>query len=291
MDNNQSSYRQILKATSIFGGVQVLNIIISIIRSKFVAVLLGPSGMGIIGLLNSTTSLINGLTSFGLGTSAVKDVAAANSLGNQTRIATVVTAFKRWVLMTGLLGTLVTFLLSPYLSQITFGNKDYTAAFAWIAITLLFVQLTSGQNVILQGMQKLKYLAQANLGGSILGLFVAVPLFYYFRIDAIVPVIILSSLFSLTVAWYFARKTKLVRIPLTVKNTVLEGKSMLMMGFMIGLSGLIGSATAYIVRIFISRQGGLQDVGFYAAGFAIINTYVGLVFNAMATDYYPRLSA
>ena len=34
----------------------------------------------------------------------------------------------------------------------------------------------------------------------------------------------------------------------------------------------------------------MEDVGLYNAGFAIIGTYVGLVFTAMSTDYYPRLS-
>lgn len=47
---------------------------------------------------------------------------------------------------------------------------------------------------------------------------------------------------------------------------------------------------SYVVRIFISRQGGVADVGLYSAGFSIISTYVGLVFTAMSTDYYPRLS-
>ncbi|WP_050019956.1 oligosaccharide flippase family protein [Chryseobacterium sp. P1-3] len=78
MSEDKSSYKQIFKATSIFGGVQVFNILISIIRSKFIAVLLGPTGMGIAGLLLSTVTLMSSLTSFGLGVSSVKDIAAAH---------------------------------------------------------------------------------------------------------------------------------------------------------------------------------------------------------------------
>ena len=77
-----NSYRHILKATTLFGGVQVFQVLISIIRSKFIAVLLGPEGMGIAGLLTSTTSLISGITNFGLGTSAIRNVAEANGSGN-----------------------------------------------------------------------------------------------------------------------------------------------------------------------------------------------------------------
>jgi O-antigen/teichoic acid export membrane protein len=47
------------------------------------------------------------------------------------------------------------FILSPWLSHLTFGNKEYTAAFMWLSVTLLFNQLTSGQDVLLQGMRKL----------------------------------------------------------------------------------------------------------------------------------------
>ena len=66
---------------------------------------------------------------------------------------------------------------------------------------------------------------------------------------------------------------------------------MLIMGFVIALNGLILMGSSYIVRIYINSTGGIEDVGLYSAGFAIINSYVGMVFSAMLTDYYPRLSA
>ena len=291
MFEQQASYRQIMKATSIFGGVQVFTIIISIIRSKFVAVLLGPAGMGIAGLLTSTTGIIGGLSNFGLGTSAVRDVASANGTGSEIRIATVVTVLRRWVWVTGTLGMLVMLVLSPWLSQLTFGNRNYTSAFIWISITLLFNQLTTGQLVVLQGMRKLQHLAKASLTGSVLGLIFTVPLYFRFGVDGIVPAIIIASVISLTLSWYFAKKVKIVPAKVSRVRTVAEGKNMLTMGFMISISGLISMGASYLVSIFISNKGGVSQVGLYAAGFAIINGYVGLIFTAMGTDYYPRLSA
>ncbi len=290
MQENQSSYRSIMKATSLFGGVQVFNIIIAIIRSKIIAVLLGPAGMGIVGLLTSTTGLVSSLTNFGLGTSAIRDIAAANESGNQHRINKVVTVFRRLVWITGVLGAVITFILAPWLSQLTFGNKEYTLAFMWLSVTLLFNQLAIGQNVLLQGMRKLKYLAKANMLGSFIGLVISAPLYYYYRVDGIVPAIILTALFLLAISWYFSRKLKIEHTAVTPAETIFEGKGMLKMGFMLSLSGLITVGASYIVRIFISNTGSLEDVGLYNAGFAIIGTYVGLVFTAMSTDYYPRLS-
>lgn len=291
MTEQQSSYRQIMKATSIFGGVQVFNIIISIIKSKFVAIFLGPAGMGIVGLLTATITLIGSLTNFGLGTSAVKDVAEAHASNNNQRIATVVTVLRRLVWVTGILGTLIAIIFSPWLSQFTFGNKDYTLSFVWIAITLLFNQLSSGQLVLLQGMRKLKNLANANLTGSVLGLIISVPIYYFWGIDGIVPVMVISAIVSMIRSWYFARKVKVEKVKVSRQTTIVIGKEMMKMGFILSLSGLIVTGASYLLRIYISNIGGVEQVGLYTAGFVIIETYVGMVFTAMATDYYPKLSA
>jgi O-antigen/teichoic acid export membrane protein len=291
MDKEKSSYRQIVKATSIFGGVQVFQILMTIIRSKFIAILLGPAGMGIANLLTSTTSLVSGLTNFGIGTSAVRDVAAANANGNKIKVSIVITVLKRLVWITGILGALVTLVFAPWLSRVTFGNSDFSPAFIWISITLLFNQLSSGQLVVLQGMQQLRLLAKSSVIGSFLGLLINIPLYFIYGIKGIVPAIITTSVLALLVSWYFSRKIVGEKIRVTPLRTLAEGKNMLQMGFVIALNGAVLLGVSYLVRIYISKTGGINDVGLYSAGFAIINSYVGMFFNAMATDFYPRLSA
>ncbi len=290
MSQSRHSYRQIIKATSVFGGVQVFNILINIVRTKFIAVLLGPAGTGIVGLLNSTTGLISGLTNFGLGTSAVRNVSEANSMNDNLRIGTVVGVLRRLVWITGLLGTIMTIILSPWLSKITFGSHDYTLAFIWISITLLLNQISTGQNVLLQGTRQLNYLAKASLLGSLAGLGISVPLYYFFNVDGIVPAIIFTSLASLLLSWYYSSKVKVVKVTITRQTVIDEGRGMVTMGFMLSLSGLIALAASYVLRIYISNTGGVDQVGLYNAGFAIVNTYVGMIFTAMSIDYYPRLA-
>src|SRR5881397_2599420 len=124
-DNTSSSYKQIFKATSIFGGVQVFIILITIIRSKIVALLLGPAGMGIVGLITSTTTFINNLTNFGITTAAVKNIADSYSSNNAIKLGKTVTVFRKLVWLTGLLGLVVTLLSSPILSNISFGSLNY----------------------------------------------------------------------------------------------------------------------------------------------------------------------
>jgi len=291
MSEQQSSYRQIMKATSLFGGVQMFVILIAIIRSKFIAILLGPVGMGIFGLFSTTIAIIASLTNFGLETSAIKDLSAANALGNDIRISIVTKVIRRLVWMTGLLGSLVLLVFSPWLSQITFGNKEYTFAFIWISITLLLNQVSSGQTILLRGMRRLKYMAQAGMLGSLFGLITTIPLYYFYGNKGIVPGIIITSFITLLVSRFYANKIKIKTIYVSKVRTIAEAKDMMVMGFMISLSGLIALGGSYIVRIFISNNGGIGQVGLYTAGFAIINNYVGMIFTAMSIDYYPRLAS
>ena len=291
MSEERSSYRQIVKATSLFGGVQIFNILIKVIQAKFIAILLGPTGMGIAGLLTSTIGVIESVTNFGLRTSAVKNVATENGTGNITRVSIVVKVLRRLVWITGSLGMIVTIALSPWLSEMAFGNRDYTYAFMWISVSLLFTQISSGQQVVLQGMRKLKHIAKATLIGSSLGLIITVPLYYWLGINGIVPAIVITSLIALFGSWYFSRKVELEKVEVSKQQTIAEGKGMLIMGFMISFTGIYATIRFYLLRIFIRNIGGIAQVGLYNAGLNIINIYAGLIFSAMTTDYYPRLAA
>lgn len=260
------------------------------IKAKFVAILLGPEGAGIMGLLSSTNGIIGTFTSFGLETSSVKNVAAANASGNKSKVSLVVSVLNKLVWGTGLLGMLLVVLFASSLSEIAFGNKDYTIAFIWISVTLLFTQLSSGQLVVLRGLRKIHYMAKASVLGAIAGLLISVPLYYFFGLNGIVPSIIMVSMANLAFSWHFRRKVKLYPSKITRAEAIHEGKDMLKLGFALSLTGIFQSLRLWGLKIFISNIGGIAQVGLYNAGLTIINTYTGMVFTAMGKDYFPRLA-
>ena len=65
-----SAYTHILTYTGLFGGVQGLTILLGMVRTKLVAILLGPAGVGLISLFNSTLTLLANATNLGLAMSA-----------------------------------------------------------------------------------------------------------------------------------------------------------------------------------------------------------------------------
>ena len=290
-DENKSSYRSIFKATSLFGGVQVYQILIQIIKSKFIAVLLGPAGVGIMGLYQSGLQLIQQLSSMGLSQSAVRDVSEANGSNDLHRIAKTVTVVRKLVWVTGILGLVLVACFSPLLSKTSFGNYDYTIPFIILSVTLLLDQLSAGQKVVLQGLRRLKDLAKCSAFGVTFGLITSVPLYYWLGIEGIVPTLILNSLCSLLLSWFYSRKIKVEKVKVTTKQTLEQGKLMLVMGVSMSISGILSTIVAYAIRGYIQANGGVEQVGLYQAGFVIMTTYVGMVMNAIATDYYPRLAA
>jgi O-antigen/teichoic acid export membrane protein len=285
------SFKQILKATSLFGGVQVFNILISMVRSKFIALFIGPLGMGISSLLLATIGVLNAITNLGLDRSAVKEISFAKENKSEHSIERSVGVLEKLVWITSLGGTFIMILASPLLSKLAFGNDDYVLHIGAVSAALFFNQLTQGKLAILQGLRQLKGLAKANLWGNFIGLLITVPLYYYFRIDAIVPAIIIAAALSFVITFYYNRVHGVSHERLSSKEAIKYGKPMIHLGVMLSLSSIITLIVAYIIQVFISASGGVDEVGLYNAGFLIMNTYVGLVFTAMGTDYFPRLSA
>lgn len=289
--DNKKNYLESLKATSLFGGVQIYSIILTLISAKFVAVLLGPEGSGISGLLSSTIGFITSATALGLGTSAVKDISSAYASGDKERFSLITNVFRRLVWITGLLGMSVCLFFSPLWSKLNFDNSDYILSFAILSITILFGQISSGQGVVLQGTRQFKYMAKSRMLGQTIGLCFSTPLFYFLGLKGIVPAMLISSIVGLCLTHYYSRKIKVDKLHLQTRTIFKEGKQMLSVGFLIAMQGFASLLVAYLIRIYISHEGGIADVGLYNSGFSMVDMSVGLVLTAIGTEYYPRLSS
>lgn len=287
----KSSYRSIFKATSLFGGVQIYQILVGIVKSKVIAVLLGPLGVGILGLYTSAEQLLKSLTTMGLQNSAVRDLSEANSSGDNEKISLKIAIIRKLIVLTGLLGMLVMFVFAPLLSKVSFGNYDYITPFALFSVCMFLDQICNGQKIILQGLRQLKHLAIVTAIGSTVGLLVSIPVYYVWGVEGIVPTLILTSCAALFFTWIIVRKIPVKKIALTNKVAFREGSTMLKLGIAMSVSSILSTLSAYMIRSFISYRGGVDEVGLFTAGFMLMTTYTGLVFTAMSTDYFPRLAS
>lgn len=286
-----TSYGSIFKTTFLFGFVQVFKAVIAIVKNKLVAILIGPEGMGLLGIFNSTIQMIQTGAGLGINQSAVRDVAEAKGSGDNERVSRIVKVTNRVVLFTGLLGCLITLILSHFLSIWTLGGTAYTLSYCVLAIVVALNIINEGKQALLKGVRHLRALAYASMIGTVVGLVTAIPLYYFFGKDGIVPELLIASILALVVSQFFVNKITVEPVNLTLKETFKDAQPMIHMGVALMFVTLLGTITSFAINAFIRSQGGLTDVGYFSAGNYILQGYFGVIITALMTDYYPRIAS
>lgn len=287
---DNTSHKQILKSSGIIGGSQIITIIISIIRTKIIAILLGPIGIGLMGLFQATVDLIKNATGFGLGFSAVREVAGAAATNDQNTISRTIITLRRWVWATGIFGSLLTLLFSRIISKHFLKDESYTWPIIFLSVTVLLSALSSGQLALLQGLRQIKKMATANVFGALFGLICSIPIYWFLGVRGIIPGMIVSAIILLLVTWYQSKSIKLNVIQYSFNESFKSGLGMIKLGLFTVLTGFASTGTLYVVRLFIARKAGITQVGEFQASWNFSMLYLTAVLTAMAADYYPRLT-
>lgn len=270
----------------------MFQILINLVRGKFVAMLLGPEGMGISSLLTASSNTIQQLAQVGLPTAIVKEVSASNdnNAGNHASLDEVISASRTAVRATACIGTLICIAFSALLSRWTFGDDAFTWQYVALSIAVMFAMLGSGEMSILQGLHQVKRLSWASVVGASTGLAVGVPLYYFFGNNGIVPGMIAVS----TASFIFYRTSAAKatgRLNTAISRQIRRAiiRKLITLGFVLMAGSLIGTLVTYLTNAFIRYIGGIDDVGYFQAANSITNQYAGIVFAAMSVDYFPRL--
>src|SRR4051812_13705554 len=137
-ESAQSSHAQILKSTAMIGGSSVVTIFCGIIRTKVMAVLLGPAGVGLMGLFSSIVDVTQSLAGMGIQSSGVRQIAEAVGSGEEERIARTATVLRRVALFFGLLGALLLVLFAGRVGRFSFGTDRYTRSVMLLSLAVLF---------------------------------------------------------------------------------------------------------------------------------------------------------
>jgi enterobacterial common antigen flippase len=286
-----SSYRSILKSTMLIGGSSAINMIIGMVRTKFVAILIGPSGVGLMGTFSQVTNLVYTISSLGLGRSGVRQIAESFATNDEERISRTVVTLRRSVWLTGCLGMLALILFSYPISKITFDDSQYVVSLAFLGVIILLTSIAAGQACILQGTRRISALAKVSVISAVAGTVFSIPCFYFWGKGGIVPSLILTGVGSVATSWWFTRKIELKKISLPWQSGWGELRQMMSLGIGLMAASLTTNASTYLIQTFIIRRFGLAGAGVCQAALSLSLVFVGFVLGSMGADYYPRLTA
>lgn len=294
MENNTTkttSHQSILKATGVFGFLHVFKLFISVVSSKFVAVFLGPIGIGLVSLLTNAITLILSITNFEFLKTGTREI-ALNSIEKGDKLTKTIENLNRLALIIGLFGAVISIVFSKYLSELTFGSSDKQHWFYYLSFYFIVATYSNARMAILQGVNQIKTLAWSNI---IIAFFTAVGsvfIYYYLRIEGIIWVILYASCVTLFVTVYFTR-TYSFKIDFSgFKKVYQESSPVVKLGFVLSINLIFGQICFFMIRSYLNGDGNSTNIlGFYEVNTVIIVNYLGLIFNAMSYDFYPKLTA
>ena len=291
MTEAKASYHRILKSTSIIGGASFINIVIGLLRTKVLALLLGPSGVGLASLYTGLMGTASTVATMGLGVVGTRQIAEAYSKEDTHAIKVARRALFWGTMALAAAGGLVVWSLRSVLAVQALGSASYSRAVGWLSIGVALSVAGASQAALIQGMRRIGDIARLNVFGSAISTVLGIGLLWRWGNAGLVAYILVAPLASFVLGHlYVSRLPKAGTESATLQELTREWKMLLRLGLAMVGAGLVQQLAQLWIRIDVARVLGAQSLGQYQAAWTISMQYVSFVLMAMGTDYYPRLT-
>lgn len=282
----------VLKYTGVFGGVQGLSVLMSVVRTKLATKLLGPAGIGLMGIYISIADFVGSTSNFGIPFSSVRrlsELFGSDDAEAQRRFVCVV---RTWCLWTALLAALVCVACSPLLCRAFFDGDEGSRWHPVLIAPMVMANLvTAGELSILKGMRRLKRVALISLLSAFALLCVTIPVFWAWRTDGILLALDATAVVTLAIHLSFTLPIYPWRVDLLSRDVFREGWQMVRIGVPYVLAAIAGNGVIMAIPALILNYGSIEEVGFYRAATSLMVGYASIVFTALESDFFPRLSS
>ncbi len=291
IQDKTSSYRRILRTSSITGGSSIINILIGLLKTKALAILLGPSGVGLVGLYSGLMTTATTIASMGIGTIGTRQVAEAASIEDYESLTIIKRAMFWGTLILATTSAFVVWGLREILAVQLLGHIEHTKIIGWLALGVALSVATASQSAIIQGMRHIGDMAKISVYSSFFNTLFGIGLLWYWGSSALWAFMLMGPLFSFLLGHlYISKLPKSKKITASLDDIKAQWKIFLQLGLPFMGAGLIQTASQLWIRVSISDQLGLEAVGHFQAAWSISMQYIGFVLGAMSADYYPRLT-
>lgn len=278
--------RRVLRVGALFSGTRIVTILCGLVKWKLVAIWLGTVGAGLFGILGSTLDTASTIAGLQLRQSAVREVAAVRSPGLLARLAAVI---RRWSLFCGLSGAVLLSALSPLLAEWLLGSASRWWQFALLSFALLANALADGEQALLQGTGRLAPLARIVLFSSAGGVVLSIPMFRWMGETSVPLSFVAYTLSTLVAAFWWRLRTPAVA--LTASEVRREGSAFVKLGICMAVAMFFTNVSQLIFMGWLNRAASTDVVGLYQSGTTLSLRYAGILFAAVAVEFYPRLAS
>lgn len=283
-------HRQILKSSAVIGSSSLANVAVGAISTKVMAVLLDPAGFGLMSLYGAIADLAKSIASMGVTSSGVRQMAEAAASGEEERLVRTAYVLRRMTALLGLLGGSLLILFAGPLSTLTFASEEHAGEIALLSLAVFFACISGGQGALIQGLRRIADLAKMGILGSAIGAAFSIAMVALFRERGVVPSLVGMAAVGMVISWWYVRKIPLAPADLNAVRIGHEAAALLKLGFAFLASALMTAGAAYVVRLIVAQEAGVEAAGLYQSAWTLGGLYVGFILQAMGVDFFPRLT-
>jgi len=273
--------------TAISTAVKVLT---SFGLSKYMALMIGPTGLALIGQLSNVIQLMT--TGGSLATrKAVTKYTAEYKESEETYLDFIGTSFKM-VCASSLIVSLFCFFSAEWLSNTTFKSSEYKSVFQIFSFNILLFTLNGVTFSVVNGLKKFKKYVKLSIISNVLTAFVTIGLIWAYGIyGGLVSYVCAQSVVFFITAW-LTRK-ELMRILVGWKRYTFSSKfAKLLVSF--SLMTFVALLLAPLSKLFIRSQI-ITDIDITSAGIweginRITNLFLLFFHSTIPIYYLPKLS-
>jgi len=214
-----ASYRTILRASSLMGAASVLHILLGIVRIKIAAVLLGPAGVGLIGILQNMMATATAVGTLGMDTVGTRKIASEPDPQQQAQVAR---ALFWGLLGFGLIVGTGFFVLRQPISTALLGMPESESQIGWIAVGILFAVASAAQIALLNGLRRIRSLALLKVLSAILATCLCIAALGHFEASWMISMTYLGFVLGAMATDYFPRLSAAIADPVAASRLVNE---------------------------------------------------------------------
>ncbi len=289
---NGATYGHVLKFMGVFGSVQGLKLLVSLVRNKLSSYLLGTTGFGLLAIYSSITEFVTNACNCGIPINTTQKTSELYEDARPQEMQEFVCTIRTWTVWTAVAAMVLSLLLSPVLSFFFFEHEwDHVGEVVMLTPVVIAYLLAECECSLLKGMRQLRSVATVESVVAVSTLASTIPFYYYWGLKGIIVALIVSTGISAVVHFCFSTRLVPYRIRPFSIEVMRRGWPFIRRGLPYVVSGIASSAATMAVPIIILTTGNVDDVGLYRAAFALMVGYAGMAFVALEADYYPRLSS
>ena len=279
----------LVKVFSFTGLSTLIKLITGYVTVKFVASIIGPSGIALIGQLQNFSAIFTTLGAGGINNGVVKYVSENKEVDSELQ-KYLRNGFKITIYFSIFFGFLL-ILLSTDLSKLILLDVQYNYVFICFGVSLLLISLNNYFLSILNGFKEFKKFVLINIITSLLGLIFTVSLVLLFQLKGALIATVSYQGVVVFITIYYLKKTSWFSAKMLWgvwnKDIVKKYFSYSLMAF---VSAATQPVSQLLVRGFIIKNYSIESAGFWEGMNRISGLYLLFVTTSFSVYYLPKLS-